>query len=486
MVTGRPTPSPEASGWLDIFARVPSLAWLAHRRWFPLVLTLSLLGFLALFLGAGVVGTAVGNGNGLIVFVWILWWVVLISVLAPVASRSWCAVCPIPFFGDWAQRRTLLGVRVASPGTDRRRVGLRIGRNIYFGLSRRWPRALSNIWLQGAGFLLFATFSAVLLTDPLASAVAIGGLLVVATAVALVFQRRTFCRYLCPVGGFVGLYSTASTVTVRSRDASVCGSCRDKGCVAGNESAWGCPWLEFPNRMNRANSCGLCLECVKACPHDNMSLFLRPPFTEGRLEGWDEAFKAWLMLALALAYSAVYLGPWGPLKDIANVAVSGDWLGFLGFASGLWALALVVVPGLFLVAAGLGRRLAGSPAVPWKAFALSCASSAVPFGLLAWVAFSVPLALVNGSYVLSAASDPFGWGWDLFGTAHVPWTPLVPEWTPLLQAGLVLSGQAAGLRSGWTESLAVYGDRRRALTGFGPTATLLSGLSVLLLWFHVG
>lgn len=38
-------------------------------------------------------------------------------------------------------------------------------------------------------------------------------------------------------------------------------------------------------------------------------------------------------------------------------------------------------------------------------------------GLLAWIAFSVPLIFVNGSYIISVISDPFGWGWNLFGTA---------------------------------------------------------------------
>ncbi len=56
----------------------------------------------------------------------------------------------------------------------------------------------------------------------------------------------------------------------------------------------------------------------------------------------------------------------------------------------------------------------------------------MPLGLRAWIAFSFPLIMVNGAYVVQVISDPFGWGWDLFGTATLPWTPIYPEVIPYL------------------------------------------------------
>jgi polyferredoxin len=470
---------------LDLLALLPLLRRLSRSRWFPLALVLPVLALLLVVLVAGLLGTPVGNHNASIVLVWILWWFLLIAVLVPFASRAWCAACPIPFFGEWLQRRSLLAVRHEKGRPDPQRPGHRIGRNRYFGLARRWPRALSNLWVQNAGFLLLCTFSVPLLTQPLVSAVAVGILLVAATAVALLYRQRTFCKYLCPVGGFLGLYSMAATVEVRARDAGVCGSCRDKGCLAGNERGWGCPWLEYPSRLARNNSCGLCLECVKTCPHENMSLFLRPPFADRRLAGWDEAWKAFLMLALALAYSAVYLGPWGELKDWANVTETRDWAGFAAYAGGLWALALVVLPALFLAAVWLGRRLAGGGA-GHKEVALATAYSLVPLGLLAWIAFSVPLVLANGSYILAVASDPAGWGWDLFGSAGIAWSPLAPHWTPYLQVALVLGGLHAGLRTGLAQARGVFGNDRAALLGFTPVALLLTLLTLALLRLYAG
>lgn len=477
--------SPARPPGVDLLAAAPRFARLARSRWFPLAVAVPLLVLAGLFIAAGFVGTPVGNRNGLIVFVWIFWWFALIAILLPFTARSWCGVCPLPLLGDWLQRRRLLTVVHADPRAEQRGPGVRIGRNLYRGAARRWPRAFANLWLQNLGFLFLATFSVVLLTSPLASAIALSGLAVIATLVALRYRQRSFCRFLCPVGGFLGLYSSGSTLAVRARSRSVCATCKEKSCLAGNERGWGCPWLEYPSRLARNNACGLCLECVKSCPHENMSLFVRPPFRDRKLEGWDEAFKAFLMLALAIAYTVVYLGPWGHLKAAANVG-RAEWRDFALYAGGLWIFALAVVPGLYVGAAWLGRRLGGVPQLSLRSASLAGAASLVPFGLFAWIAFSVPLALANGSYVLAAASDPFGWGWDLFGTSSVPWTPVVPHWTPWLQAGLLLVGQGTGLRAGWLESRELDGDRRRALAFFAPTAVLLTGTTLLLLALHTG
>ena len=476
-------PVPEREpGWIDLL-RVRSFAWAARRRELTVGTSLALLAGLTLVLLSGVWGTAVGNRNAAIVFVWILWWVVLMGAVVPVAARGWCAVCPIPLPGEWLQRRSLFGVRHAAAGAPP--AFAHIGRNLYAGATRRWPAALSNLWLQSAGFLVLATFSAVLLTDPLATAAALGGLLAIATVVALRYRQRAFCRYLCPIGGFLGLYSGSSVLTVRCRDAAVCSTCPVKGCIAGNDRAWGCPWLEKPNRMGRSNGCGFCLECVRACRQDNMTVLLRPPFAEQKLAGWDEALKATLMLALAIAYTAVYLGPWGWMKDAANVAGHRDWGLFLKYGAALWAFVLVVVPGSFVAAAAWGRRR--QPAASLKDAVTSAAAAAVPLGLAAWLAFSVPLAFVNGAYVLAAASDPFGWGWNLLGTAGVPWSPLKPEWVGIMQASVILGGQAAALRAGWRTGLALHMQRApAALASFLPTAGLVSGTALLLLWLHVG
>lgn len=462
---------------LDLLRLVPPLKWLVSQRWFQWAVVLPNLLLFLLFLLAGVFGSPVGNRNIVVVFVWILWWFLLISIMVPFASRVWCTVCPFPFFGEWLQRRALVEVRATDPKRRQRDAGepgVQVGRNLYFGLNRRWPKQLSSIWLQNLGFLALCTFSALLLTRPVVSVLVLGALILLATVLHLVYRHRAFCSYVCPVSGFLSLYSMTSMVEVRSADSEVCAQCGDKGCLAGNESGWGCTWGVYPSKLDRNNYCGLCMECVKTCPHDNMALNLRPFGSDRRLEGYDEAWKAFIMLALALAYSVIFLGPWGTLKDWANVSESGQLGGFLVYTVVLWVGALVVIPAVYGLAVWAGRRLAGPHQASAKQVFLAFSYPLVPLGLLVWVAFSLPLLLVNGSYILMVLSDPFGWGWDLFGTAQVAWTPLIPHWVPYLQVLLLLLGLGYALKSGWEQATTLFQRHGQALRAFAPVAVMLT------------
>jgi hypothetical protein len=109
------------------------------------------------------------------------------------------------------------------------------------------------------------------------------------------------------------------------------------------------------------------------------------------------------------------------------------------YAAGLLGVNLVLVPGLFWLATVAARGLA-HVRVPIKRLFVDYAYSLVPMGLTGWIAFSLSFVFVNGSYVVAVLSDPFGWGWDLFGTTQVPWTPVLPGLVSWLQLGLLLAG----------------------------------------------
>ena len=219
-------------------------------------------------------------------------------------------MCPLPFFGDWVQRRTLIKVNTGSSiGT----------RNQLYGRLLRWPKKLSNIWVQNIGFLCLATFSAHLVTRPMATVLMLGGLIVVAAVMGFIWKQHVFCNYVCPVGGFLSLYSMTAMVELRSADKNVCRKCTSKACAAGSDKGWACPWFIYMGALERNNYCGMCTECVKSCPHDNIKLYWRPFCSDTVLKGYDEIWKAFIMLVLAMAYSVVLLGPWGTVKDWANV-----------------------------------------------------------------------------------------------------------------------------------------------------------------------
>ena len=375
---------------------------------------------------AGLVGTPVGSHNFSIVFVWIAWWAILILVAVPFFGRGWCAVCPIPLPGEWLQRGAILAPPDKKPKW----------------LNRRWPRALRNIWLQNVSFLLLALFSSVLLTTPNITGIVLAAMLFAAIGLSIVFERRSFCRYLCPVGGFIGLYSQTAPIELRIKDKKVCAACEGKPCYNGSADGYGCPWDVFPGGLTKNTYCGLCMECLRTCPHDNIAINARPFSADLAKPAarMDEAFKAFIMLGSALIYAGVLLGPWGALKDAAYHVGTGGW--FL-YAAAFLGMIFLVMPSFFALCV---TRFDGF-AIFKKRFA-TLSTALIPLGLMFWVAFSLSFVLTNASYILASLSDPLGLGWNLFGTANAAWQPmltsiLAPGQTLALVGGLIWSGRTA-------------------------------------------
>ena len=478
-----PSPSDEAesadTAWrFNVFAHWPWLKRLVRMPSFQFLLIVPNLALFYLFLITGLFGTPVGNRNMIIVFVWILWWVVLIAGLVPFGSRLWCTMCPLPFFGDWLQRRALVQVRPGkSPGTENR----------FFGLQKRWPKKLSNIWLQNFGFLFLATFSALLVTRPIVSMSLFGFMIVLAALMAMVYRLRTFCNYVCPISGFLSLYAMTSTIELRSESKDKCLKCKTKSCIRGSDKGWACPWNVYMGKLDRNNYCGLCFECVKSCPNDNISLFVRPFATSDiTIKGYDEVWKACIMLVLALTYSVVLLGPWGRFKDWANVSEVRNWGGFAAYAAGQMLLALVIFPGLYYLSIRLAKWYAKADSISTKELFLRYSYMLVPMGLLAWIAFSIPLIMVNGSYIISVISDPLGWGMNLFGTAEFPWTPLKPEWVPFLQVPILLTGLYYALRGLHKVARKLFPNPAQRLRSLMPPTALLLGVTLVFLRLFIG
>jgi ferredoxin len=395
------------------------------------VFIVMLIGYIFAIL-AGLIGTPVGSHNFSIVFVWIAWWAILILVAVPFFGRGWCAVCPIPLPGEWLQRGAVL-----SPPDKRPK-----------WLNLRVPKMFRNIWLQNISFLLLALFSSVLLTTPNITGIVLAAMLFAAIGLSTVFERRAFCRYLCPVGGFIGLYSQTAPIELRIKDKQVCVTCEGKPCYNGSVQGYGCPWDVFPGGLTKNTYCGLCMECIRTCPHDNIAINLRPFSADLAKPSarMDEAFKAFIMLGSAIIYAGVLLGPWGVFKDSAYYVGSGSW--FI-YAIVFLAIIFVILPGIFrlIIIPSPSGRGAGV-----RAF-VSLSTALIPLGLMFWVAFSLSFVLANASYILAVLADPLGFGWDLFGTANAAWQPiltsiLAPAQTLALVGGLIWSACTAQKTAG--------------------------------------
>jgi len=465
-------------GWRFELTRFRPIRALFKSRWFPLVPVLvNLFIFTIIIMAALVGGFGAGNYNFGIMIVWILWWVLLMMFMVPVIGRLWCMVCPFPLFGDWLQRGKLVDV----------------GRQKSWGLNKRLPNWMRNLWPLVLLFWVATWFSGFFTVRPMATFILLGVVIVAAVVVSLIYGKRAFCLSFCPVSGFQGLYANFSACEVRVKDPEICKKHTPKTCVVGNDQGYGCPWMELPFDLNRNTYCGLCLECFKTCPHDNMAFNVRPFGADLLAErkrtddlyhrrSTDEAFKGLTMIGIMFAFFLAMQGPSGQIKDMVRGKTLGGYLAFIGEAG---VTDFLVIPGLFLLAAAVSRLVSGAGGVRLKDVFVNFSYCLVPVGLAIWAAFSLGIIFPNGSYLLHILSDPFAWGWDLFGTAHIPWTPVLTGAVPYLQAAVVLLGMAFALDYGFKFARITYPTLQQARRGWVPICLFLVALHMFFIWLFV-
>lgn len=497
---------------IDLTAKWPWLRKLLLKRWLQPVIMIFMFIMFIIIIFAGIFGTQVGNANFAIIFVWIVWFVALIVLLIPLGGRAWCMICPLPAPGEWIDHRSFI-----TKGRER-------DRSIAV---KGWPKSFKNIWLQNISFLGVGLFSGIIMTRPLVTSIVLSAFIIAAIIFSLKYGRRIFCRYVCPVGGFIGLYSLVAPLEIRVKDKMVCRQHRGKECSTGCDNGYGCPWMELPWNMDRNAYCGMCTECLKTCPMDNVSLNVRPFgsdlfITKGR--GLDEAYKAFIMLTSAAVYSVIFLGHWGILKDAASIK---NLLWFLIYALCFLIIQMAIVPGLFYTAVWIGRAwgegerpkardlfaparvvinyilrrkttqpdVAETPAsweeespgklLPLKLLFIDFAYVLVPMGLAGWIAFCFSFGLINISYAFHVLNDPFGWGWNLFGLSKLVWTPYLAQWIPYIQAPILLFGLVISIRVGYR----IIRDRgishEKAWRSLVPVAMFLTLIVSIFMWIYL-
>jgi ferredoxin len=439
-------------------------------KWRPLQFfcTLPFLAGLVVVIMAGLLGTKVGGRNVAIMFTWVGCMSILTIVLVPLGGRIWCTICPLPVLGEYLQRGETTQVRVS----EQRPV-----RNRFFGLGLPWPKALRNRWLQLFLFMGLGTFSASLASQPRWTAITLLVMVVAAMVMALVWELRSFCRYVCPVAAYISPFSLNARFSVRKRNNEVCRKCKDRPCLRGNANGWACPYGLCVATITQNADCGICTECFKSCPFDNVSLQWRKGPWEGRFQSYGDACQAIALLVLAAVYSLTVHSPWPGIRDMVNVVDKADWTQFGLYAAVLWMLALGVMPLLFWLLTSLGITLARQMAVKTGTAFQRTMPALLPLGIAMWAVFFVDTFLSNLTFVLLTFSDPFGWGWDLFGTAGMPWIQVWPSGVPWIQAGLLLVGVGLSLRSGYRRWLEISGNRHDALRGFLPVLCIFIAIT---------
>jgi ferredoxin len=200
----------------------------------------------------GFFGTQVAPLNMAGVLPWIHWRALSLLALL-IVGNLFCMACPFTFVRD-------------------------IGRK-FLPARLRWPRPLRTKWLSGALLLIYLwAYEALgLWNSPWLTAWVIAGYFLAALAIDSIFRGASFCKYVCPIGQFHFISSLLSPREVRVRSASVCKSCATHDCIRGNARARGCELFLFQPKKSGNLDCTFCLDCVNACPHENVAILPAAP-----------------------------------------------------------------------------------------------------------------------------------------------------------------------------------------------------------------
>jgi len=198
---------------------------------------------------------------------------------------------------------------------------------------------------------------------------------------------------------------------------------------------------------------------------------------------WSEAFKGFTMMGIMIVFFLIMQGPYGLFKDAVRAVPIGGYFIFV-FAHIL--VSFVLVPGIFVLFSFFTRMAANNKEISLKRVVLEFAVFFIPIGLIAWAAFSVGIILPNGSYLFHVFSDPFALGWDLFGTAHVPWTPFLTGYMPHIQVFLLIAGLVLCLDYGAKIVRRIFPSMKEAKKAWVPMVFFLMTIHGALIWLFVG
>lgn len=423
--------------YIDLFKKFPWLRKIVISRWPQITLVVFAMILMYVVILTAFFGTKMSGRNLGVLLMWGIWLFLLVGIMTPLLGRMWCTICPLPFFGDLVQRKSAVNPVEGSKGKYR---------NKFSGLFLKWPKKLQNDWPKLILLLALTTFSTTLVALPKVTGWAVIFLLLIPFLLSMVFELRAFCRYLCPVSGFLSPFSRMSPIALRNKSQKTCDKCKTHYCEKGSEKGWACPYGINVGEMKESSDCGLCLECTRSCLYKNVTIYSRPFGSELGTRNLSEAWLTIGVFTLAIVYSVLYQGHWPLVRDFVNILDKGNWGLFGIYALIVWTMSLVIMPGILYGLSVTGVRFSKLPINGKQAF-LNTAGSLLPLGLMLWISFVIPMLFVNVTFVVQSLSDPFGWGWDFFGTASIPWHQFLPRYTPWLQSVLILTGLYLSLRN---------------------------------------
>ena len=465
-------PAPRSPGRMDRFDLL-SVGWVSRclrSRVFRFALQAVVAVLFVVIIIAGLFGNQNPSLNIAPMLTWTVWWGLLI-VLILFAGKAWCYVCPWDAIAGWSERLSFW---------KKKEDGLTLG--------LKWPRLVRNIWIATFMFvgLTWIELGFGVTMKPRVTAYLAIAMLLMAVVSAMVFDRKSFCRYGCLVGRVSGLYALFASTEVRSKDAAVCKACHGKECVTGSDSAYGCPTFLYPGKLESNTYCIQCMECIQACPHDNLAVNLRPWAADLVATGKprsDEAYLALLMLAITGFHGLTMTPMWKRLIDWIRLSLGVGRVP--AFTMGMTLLMLAPIA-VYAILVAVSRWMSRSPAatpLSYHDYFVRYAYALLPIALFYHLAHNAEHLLIEGPKVAAMISDPLGRGWNLLGTAHWSIPPMISlDKLWLVQAGLVLVGHVYSLWVAQRTSLRLFGSARAAWRSQLPMLAGMIAFSVFSLW----
>ncbi|MHB1419104.1 MAG: 4Fe-4S binding protein [Bacillota bacterium] len=283
----RPTAKPGRTFVYDLFKFKPLLK-LVRLKYFRLILQLMNVAVFLTIVYLGFAGVQIENKSVTYTLTWYFWWPIFFLLIV-FLGRIWCMVCPFAALADWAQK--------------------------IVNFNKKFPAKLKNLWVATTLFLIlhFAYIWWIRGNPSMTALAVVIGFILPALLVGIVYQRRNYCQYVCPLGGLLTVYSLISPIKVSNRSEQVCKGCKTKDCYKGNELGQGCPVGKVVAKIERTGDCLMCMECVKTCRNDNVAVNLRPfgsDLWNSTKRSLDESTIGVLMVGLVVTKTAIMLEPW--------------------------------------------------------------------------------------------------------------------------------------------------------------------------------
>ena len=199
-----------------------------------------------------------GHKEGQLNFINILFWsagIFGMYLITFVSGRFLCGICPFAAAGDLVKRFKNFNLQIP-------KVLVLHGKYITIGL------IILVFWFEGVTSIPHSsTLTAYLIIFILSGAVISG----------FIFERRVWCRYVCPLGGLFGVYSLVSITSLKANRSVCLNQCETHDCYLGTQLTEGCPMYLHPYGLENGRDCVLCMNCYKNCSHSSIKVNLQVP-----------------------------------------------------------------------------------------------------------------------------------------------------------------------------------------------------------------